>query len=105
IFFGILPLLLVPNRIGVGLEVDRCANVLFSFKNIDNGAFVPAIRVLRLSVRCFHTLLVFVCSRCENFIFFKLVCNLAWSTPVHTERENLLDHLCSFLVNNPFLWI
>src|SRR5699024_1379707 len=105
IFFGIFPLLFVPNGIGVGLEIDRCANVLFSFKNTDNGTFVPAVRVLRLGVRCFHALLVFVCGRCEYLVLFKLVCNLARSTPIHAERENLLDHLCSFLVNNPFLWI
>lgn len=58
IFFGISPLLFVSNGIGVGLEIDRCTDVLFSFKNIDNGAFVPAVRVLRLGVQYFHTLLV-----------------------------------------------
>src|SRR5699024_6627018 len=71
IFFGMLPLLLVPNRIGVGLAIDRCANVLFSFKNIDNSASVPAVRIFRLGVRCFHTLLVFVCGRCEYLVLFK----------------------------------
>lgn len=62
IFFGILPLLLIPNGIGIGFEVDSSTNILFAFKNIDDGAFVPAIRILRLGVRSFHALFGFVCS-------------------------------------------
>ena len=108
IFFGGLPLLLIPNGVGVGLEVDRCTDILFSFKNIDHGAFAPAVRILRLGVWCFHTLLIFVCGRCEYLVLFKLVCNLARSSSVHAEHENLFDHLCSFFVDNPFfrvIWI
>ena len=105
IFFGIFPLLLIPNGIGVGLEVDRCADIFFSFKNIDYGAFVPAVRILRLGVRCFHALLIFICSRREYLVLFKLFCDLARSTPIHAKCENLFDHLCGFFVDDPFFGI
>ena len=105
IFFGILPLLLIPNGIGIGFEVDSSTNILFAFKNIDDGAFVPAIRILRLGVRSFHALFGFVCSGRKYLFPFKLFGNLARSTPVHTERENLFDHLCRFFVDDPFCFV
>ena len=65
-FFGILPLLFIPNGIGVGFEIDSSTDVFFAFKNIDDGAFVPAVRILRLGVRCLYALLGFVCGGRED---------------------------------------
>lgn len=42
----------------VGREVVRSANVLVSFKHIDNDSFVPEVSVLRLGIPHFHALLV-----------------------------------------------
>ena len=44
ILHWIFPLLLVPDGVGVGLEIDRAACVLHVFEDISNGAFVPAVR-------------------------------------------------------------
>ena len=41
IFHRIVPLLLVPNGVGIGFEVDRTACVLHIFENVSNGTFVP----------------------------------------------------------------
>lgn len=40
---GRFPLLLVPDGIGVGLEVDRTACVLPPFQNVNNGVGVPMV--------------------------------------------------------------
>ena len=44
---GRFPLLLVPNGIGVGLEVDRTACVLPPFQNMNNRVGVPMVGVGR----------------------------------------------------------
>ena len=105
IFFGILSLLLIPNGVGVGFEVDSSTDILFTFKNIDDGAFVPAVRILRLGVWCLYTLLSFVCGGREYLFTFKLFCDLARSSSVHAERENLFDYLCRFFVDDPLGYI
>ena len=51
ILHWIFPLLFVINGVGVGLEIDRAAGVLHVFENVGNGAFVPAILVLRRLMR------------------------------------------------------
>ena len=47
---GIVPLLLVPDGVGIGLEVHRSARVLPPFQNRHNGTAVPVAGVLRLLV-------------------------------------------------------
>ena len=48
ILYRIFPLLLVLDGVGIGLEIDCAARVLHVFKDASNGAFVPAILVLRV---------------------------------------------------------
>ena len=38
--YGIFSLLLVPDGMGVGLEVDRTARVLSPFQNVDHGSCI-----------------------------------------------------------------
>ena len=47
---GIVPLLLVPDGVGIGLEVHRTARVLPPFQNRHNGTAVPVAGVLRFLV-------------------------------------------------------
>lgn len=105
ILFGILPLLLIPNGVGVGFEIDSSTDVFFAFKNIYDGAFMPAVRILRLGVWCLYALLGFICGGCEYLFPFKLFCDLARSTPVHAERENLFDYLRRFFVDDPLSFV
>lgn len=48
LFGWIVPLLFIPDGIGVGLEIDRTACVLLPFKDMDNGVGVPMVRVCAL---------------------------------------------------------
>ena len=47
---GIVPLLLVPDGVGIGLEVHRTARVLPPLQNSHNGTAVPVAGVLRFLV-------------------------------------------------------
>ena len=71
ILHRIFPLLLVPDGVGVGLEIDRAACVLHVFEDISNGAFVPAILVLRSLMRCFSALPLLVCGGVQHLLLFQ----------------------------------
>ena len=105
ILHWILPLLLVINGVGVGLEIDRAAGVLHVFENVGNGAFVPTVLVLRGLMRCFSALPLFVCGGVQHLFLFQQGGDLARPFSLHAERKDPLDDLCSFLVNHPFLRI
>ncbi len=105
ILHRILPLLLIPDGVGVGLEIDHAARVLHVFENISNGAFVPAILVLRGLMRCFSTLPLLVCGGVQHLLLFQQGCDLTRSFSLHAECKDPLHDLCSFLVNHPLLGI
>ena len=105
ILHWILPLLLVINGVGVGLEIDRAACVLHVFENVGNGAFVPAILVLRGLMRCFSALPLFIGGGVQHLFLFKQSGNLTRALALHAKREDPLHNLCRFLVNHPFLGV
>jgi len=71
ILHWIFPLLLIPDGVGVGLEIDRAARVLHVFEDISNGAFVPAILVLRGLMRRFSPLPLLVCGGVQHLLIFQ----------------------------------
>ena len=101
LFNGIIPLFLIPDRIGVSLEVHRAACVLPAFQNPDNCAVTPAIRVLRFLIGAFDPLQGFVGSRCQYFVRFQLVCNLLWTSALHAHGENTPHHIGGNRVDLP----
>ena len=105
ILHWILPLLLVINGVGVGLEIDRAACVLHVFENVGNGAFVPAILVLRGLMRCFSALPLFIGGGVQHLFLFQQSGNLARTLALHAKREDPLHNLCRFPVNHPFLGV
>ena len=105
ILYWIFPLLLIPDGVGVGLEIDRAACVLHVFEDVSNGAFVPAILVLRGLMRCFPALPLFVGGGIQHHFLFKQSGDLARPFSLHAERKDPFHDLCSFLVNHPFLRI
>ena len=66
LFNGSFPLLLVPDGIGVGLEVDRTACVLSAFQNSNNCAAMPTTRVFGCCVGILNAHAVLVGGRSEN---------------------------------------
>ena len=68
LFNGIVPLLLVPDRIGIGLEVDRTACVFSAFQNSNDCAAMLSIRILWCCVETFDALAVLVGGRGKNTV-------------------------------------
>ena len=69
LFFNrIVPLLFVPNGIGVGLEVDRTACVLSAFLDMNYCACVPTTRIFGCCIGTLDALAVLVGGRGENSI-------------------------------------
>ena len=105
ILYWIFPLLLIPDGVGVGLEIDRAAHVLHVFEDISNGAFVPAVLILRSLMRCFSALPLFVGGGIQHLFLFQQGGDLARPFSLQTERKDPLHDPCRFLVNHPFLRI
>ena len=103
VFLWIVPLLLVPNGVGVGLEVDRAAGVLLVFENVGNCAFVPSVFVLRCLMRGLAPLSMFVCGGVEALLLFKLCGDLTRPLALHAESKNFFDDSCRFFIHNPLL--
>ena len=101
LFNRIFSLLLVPNGVGVGLEVDGAACVFPAFQNPDNCAVTPAIWVLRFLIGAFDPLQDFVGSRCQYFVRFQLVCNLLRTSALHAHGENTPHHIGGNRVDLP----
>ena len=105
ILHWIFPLLFIPDGVGVGLEIDRAACVLHVFEDVSNGAFVPAILVLRGLMRCFSSLPLFVGGGIQHLFLFQQGGDLARSFSLHTECEDPFHDLRRFLINHPLLRI
>ena len=98
-----VPLLLVPDRVGVGLEIDGAARVLPPLQNVDNGVWVPVAGVGPLLVGGLAALPVLVGRGGEYPRFRQRPGDLHRPPPLHAEGEDTLDHLCRFLVHKPAL--
>lgn len=102
ILYWIFPLLLIPDGVGVGLEIDRAAHVLHVF---EDSAFVPAVLILRSLMRCFSALPLFVGGGIQHLFLFQQGGDLARPFSLQTERKDPLHDPCRFLVNHSFLRI
>ena len=89
VFLRVVPLLLVPNGIGIGLEVDRAAGIFPVFENVGNRAFMPSVFVFRCLMRCFAPLPLFVGSGVEYLLLFELCRNLArpFAPPYRAQKS------------------
>ena len=101
ILHRIFPLLLVPDGVGIGLEIDRAACVLHVFEDVSNGAFVPAIFILWSLMRCFPALPLFVGGGIQHHFLFKQSGDLAWTFALHAKCKDPLHNLCRLFIHNP----
>ena len=62
VFCWILSLLLIPNGIRVGFEVDRAACVFLALQNTNDSFGAPVIRICGFRIGSLDSLLVLVCS-------------------------------------------
>lgn len=53
LLYGIPPFGFIPDRVGVGFEIDYTSGVFSAFQNFDNSSSVPPGRILRNGIGCF----------------------------------------------------
>jgi len=105
VLFRIVPLLLIPDRIGVGLKVDCTAGVFPPLQKMNHGTAVPPAWIFRHGVGRISAVALVVCSGSQHLFCFQLVGNLRWSSTFHAKFKNALHNLGGFRVNDPVLGI
>ena len=73
VFCWILPLLLIPNGIRVGFEVDRAACVFLALQNTNDSFGAPVIRICGFRIGGLDSLFVLVCSWVQDLFFLQLL--------------------------------
>ena len=100
-FNGRFSLLLIPDGIGVGLEVDRTACVLPPFQNVNDRVGVPMVRISGFRAGCLDALALFVGGRVKYLFLLQELCNLHRASPFHAQLENALDYQCRRFIHDP----
>ena len=73
VFCWILSLLLIPNGIRVGFEVDRAACVFLALQNTNDSFGAPVIRICGFRIGGLDSLFVLVCSWVQDLFFLQLL--------------------------------
>ena len=105
VFFRILSLLLVPDGVGEGFEVDCAAGVLLAFQNVNNRIRVPMIWIGSFRIRRLDSFLALIRSRVQDLLFLQLLGDLHRAAAFHTKIKDVMDNLCGFFINDPFLLV
>lgn len=98
---GRFPLLLVPNGIGVGLEVDRTACVLPPFQNVNDRVGVPMVRISGFWAGRLDALTLLVGGGIKYLFLLQELCNLHRTSPFHAQLENAFDYQCRRFIHDP----
>ena len=99
----ILPGRLVPDGIGIRLEVDCAAGILAPLQNVCYAPGIPFIGICRLWMIGVAAFPQTVCRDGQHLFFLEQVGDLRRAASFHAKREDTLDHLCRFLIHDPFL--
>ena len=73
VFFRILPLLLIPNGIRVGFEVDRAACVFLALQNTNDSFGAPVIPICGFRIGGLDSLFVLIRSWVQDLFFLQLL--------------------------------
>jgi len=105
IFCFVYPFLLIPDGIGVGLEIDDTPGVLSAFQNFHNGIAVPSAGIFRYGIRRVDTMASLIRRRSQNLLFSQHIGNLRRASSFHAQLKDIFHDLCCFRVNDPVLRI
>ena len=98
---GRFPLLLVPDGIGVRLEVDRTACVFPPFQNTHNRVGIPTVRIGGLRARCVDALPPLVSGGVEHLFLPQEFGNLHRASPFHAQLEDAFDYHRRCFIHDP----
>ena len=105
VHIGIVPLLFIPDGIGISLEVDRTAGVFPQFQNMHYRTAVPSAWIFWNSIGGIPSVALVICGRSQHLFCFQLVGNLRWSSPFHAQVKDVFYNLGGFRVNDPVIGI
>ena len=86
------PLFLIPDGIGVGLEIDGAARVFPPFQNVNDRVGVPMVRISGFRAGCLDVLALLVGGGIKYLFLLQELCNLHRGSPFHAQLENALDY-------------
>ena len=95
------PLFLIPNGIGVGLEIDSASRVFPPFENVNDRVGVPMVRISGFWAGCLDALTLLVGGGIEYLFFLQELCNLHRASSFHAQLENTLDYQRCRFIHNP----
>ena len=95
------PLFLIPNGIGVGLEIDSASRVFPPFENVNDRVGFPMVRISGFWAGCLDALTLLVGGGIKHLFFLQELCNLHRASPFHAQLENALDYQCRRFIHDP----
>mgnify|MGYP006070656235 CR=1 FL=1 len=98
---GCFPLFLIPDGIGVGLEIDGAACVLPPFQNVNDRVGVPMVRISGFRAGCLDALTLLVGGGVKYLFLLQELCNLHWASPFHAQLENAFDYQRRRFIHDP----
>ena len=101
LFNGRFPLFLIPNRIGIGLEIDGASRVFPPFQNVNDRVGVPMVRISGFRAGRLDALALLVGGGIKYLFLLQELCNLHRASPFHAQLENALDYQCCRFVHEP----
>ena len=101
LFNGRFPLFLIPNRIGIGLEIDGASCVFPPFQNVNDRVGVPMVRISGFRAGCLDALTLLVGGGVKYLFLLQELCNLHRASPFHAQLENALDYQCRRFIHDP----
>ena len=105
LFNGRFSLLLVPDRIGVGLEIDRTARVFPPFQDVDNGVGIPMVGISGFRTWSLDADLPLICGGIQNLFLLQEFGNLHRPPALRAQLEDTLHYHCRRFVHDPFCFV
>lgn len=105
LFNGRFPLFLIPNRIGIGLEIDGASCVFPPFQNVNDRVGVPMVRISGFRAGCLDALALLVGGWVKYLFLLQELCNLHRASPFHAQLENALDYQCRRFIHDPLSFV
>ena len=99
------PLLLVPDGIGVGLEIDGAARVFPPFQDVDNGVGIPMVGISGFRTWSLDADLPLICGGIQNLFLLQELGDLHRPPALHAQLEDTLHYHCRRFVHDPFCFV
>lgn len=104
-FNGRFPLLLVPDGIGVGLEIEGASRVFPPFQNVNDRVGVPMVGISGFRTWSLDADLPLICGGIQNLFLLQELGDLHRPPALHAQLEDTLHYHCRRFVHDPFCFV